>query len=131
MTNIVKCKTCSAEVSGTKAFCPECGSAMVDEDMRQHTSEHESYEDTMRLTKSGYNLMLSEMDLNISDAPNLTAERINLSKDFRDSLQLKPIDTGDGSGTGKKWVVAAVAGALLLLLAGIVIMLFILKPFSA
>ena len=131
MTNTVKCKTCDAEVPDTKAFCPECGSAMADEDMREHTSEHESYEDTMRLTKSGYNLMLSEMDLNISDAPNLTAERINLSKDFRDSLQLKPIETGDGNGSSKKWVVAAVAGALLLLLAGIVVILFILKPFSA
>ena len=131
MTNTVKCKTCGAEVPGTKAFCPECGGSMVDEDMRQHTSEHESYDDTMRLTKSGYNLMLSEMDLNISDAPNLTAERINLSKDFRDSLQLKPVETGNSNGTSKKWVVAAVAGALLLLVAGLLIMLFILKPFSA
>ena len=35
--------------------------------------------------------MLAEMNLNISDAPNLTAERINLSKEFRTSLVLDPI----------------------------------------
>lgn len=118
----VECKKCGANVLETKAFCPECGSALVDELVRQHTSEHESYDATVNLSKSGYNLMLSEMNLNISDAPNLTAERINLSKEFRSSLVLDPIKDNNTQKEGTNWpiVVGAVAAGLLLLVLGLV-----------
>lgn len=131
MMSHVQCKKCGANVLETKAFCPECGNAMVAEETRQNTSEHESYDETVRLTKSGYNLMLSEMNLNISDAPNLTAERINLSKEFRASLVLDPIKENNPAGGGKKWLIAAALGVMFLLLIGLVLMLFVLKPFSA
>lgn len=130
--NFIKCKKCSANVPETKAFCPECGSAIADEETRQHISEHDSYDATMRLTKSSYNLMLADMDLNISDAPNLTSERINLSKELR----LTPI-AGTGEETkpagNKKWLIAAgVAAVLFLLLVGLVVAVFILRRlFSA
>ena len=102
---------------------------MVDEQVRQHTSEHESYDATMNLSKSGYNLMLSEMNLNISDAPNLTAERINLSKEFRSSLVLDPIkDNTQSGGTNWRIVGAAVAaGFLLLVLVLVVAVVFFLR----
>jgi hypothetical protein len=124
----VQCKKCGANVLEAKAFCPECGGAMVDEQVRRHTSEHESYDATVNLSKSGYNLMLSEMNLNISDAPNLTAERINLSKEFRSSLVLDPIKAkAQPGGTNWRIVGAAVAGGLLLLLLGLAAAFFFLR----
>jgi len=129
----LQCKKCGANVLEAKAFCPECGGAMVDEEVRQHTSEHDSYAQTMNLSKSGYNLMLSEMNLNISDAPNLTAERINLSKEFRSSLVLDPIkDNTESGGTNWRIIAAAVAaGLLLLVLVAVIFIVFVIKPFSA
>lgn len=124
----LQCKKCGANVLETKAFCPECGGAMVYEEVRQHTSEHESYDATVNLSKSGYNLMLSEMNLNISDAPNLTAERINLSKEFRSSLVLDPVkDNTHSGGTNWRIVAVAVAAGLLLLLLGLAAAFFLLR----
>jgi hypothetical protein len=101
---------------------------MVDEEVRRRTSEHESYDATVNLSKSGYNLMLSEMNLNISDAPNLTAERINLSKEFRSSLVLDPVkDNTQPGGTNRRIVVAAMAAGLLLLLLGLIAAFFLLR----
>jgi ribosomal protein L37E len=124
----VQCKKCGANVLEAKAFCPECGGAMVDEQVRQHTSEHQSYDATVNLSKSGYNLMLSEMNLNISDAPNLTAERINLSKEFRSSLVLDPVKEKTQSG-GTNWRIVgiAVGAGLLLLLLGLAAAFFLLR----
>lgn len=117
---------------GTKAFCSECGAAMVDEDARKHATEHESYQETMRLTKSGYNLMLADMGLNISDAPNMTSERINLSKEFRDSLPLMPLTAAEPAAKNKKWLIVSIVCALILLLVGLGLLLFFLRPlFSA
>lgn len=120
------CKKCGASVLEAKAFCPECGGAMVDEEIRQHTSEHDSYDETMRLSKSGYNLMLSEMNLNISDAPNLTSERINLSKEFRTSLVLDPIKEKAPSRS-KIWLITGIAGVILFLIVilGLVLVFFL------
>lgn len=125
----LQCKKCGANVLEAKAFCPECGGAMVDEEVRQHTSEHDSYAETVNLSKSGYNLMLSEMNLNISDAPNLTAERISLSKEFRSSLVLDPIkdDAPPPGGTNWRTVAAAVTAGLLLLVLGLVAAFFLLR----
>lgn len=122
--NLIKCGKCGTSVPESKAFCPECGHAIIDEEIRQHTSEHDSYQETMRLTKSSYNLMLADMDLNISEAPNLTAERINLSKELKlypaTDLPAETKPTGN-----KKWVVAAgVAAVLILLLVSLVLVVF-------
>jgi len=128
MMSHVQCKKCGANVLEAKAFCPECGGAMVDEQVRLHTSEHQSYDATVNLSKSGYNLMLSEMNLNISDAPNLTAERINLSKEFRSSLVLDPVkDNARSGGTNWRIVGVAVAAGLLLLVLGLVAAFFLLR----
>jgi hypothetical protein len=124
--NFVKCEKCGTNVPETKAFCPECGSAMVNEETRTHTSEHDSYQETMRLSKSSYNLMLADMDLNISDAPNLTSERINLTK------ELKLYAIGDTEKTSKppgipKWLIAAVVAVVFLLLVSLVLAVFIFR----
>ena len=60
------CDKCGEMVSVTKAFCPACGHALVDEEARAETSEFEGLDGTMQLGKTMYNQMLSEMGLNIS-----------------------------------------------------------------
>ena len=125
--NFIKCKKCSANVAETKAFCPECGSAIVDEEVRQHTSEHDSYDATMRLTKSSYNLMLADMDLNISDAPNLTAERINVSKELKLYPATGPTTEAKPSGGSKKWLIVGGVALLFLLIIGLVLAVFVLR----
>ncbi|MBK9214346.1 MAG: zinc ribbon domain-containing protein [Chloracidobacterium sp.] len=60
------CDKCGEEVSVTKAFCPACGHALVDEEQREDTSEFQRLDGTMQVGKTMYNQMLSEMGLNIS-----------------------------------------------------------------
>jgi hypothetical protein len=124
--NFIKCEKCGTNVPETKAFCPECGSSMVDEETRTHTSEHDSYQETMRLSKSSYNLMLADMDLNISDAPNLTSERINLSKELR----LYPVAGSENQSKPRgipKWLIAVGIAGIFLLIVVVVLAVFIFR----
>lgn len=140
MTEQVKCEKCGASVLAAKAFCPECGNAMVDEETRKHTSEHDRYDSTMFLSKSSYNLMLSDMDLNISEAPNLTAENINISKELKGLTlpPLQPLAPSKGTGpapakpasSSRTGLIIALLIALVILAGGLILMLFIIKPFS-
>ena len=130
------CQKCSAIVPETKAFCPECGNAMIAEETRKEASEHDTYQSTMHLSKSSYNLMLSEMDLNISEAPNLTAENINISKELK-GLTLPPLEplapekpAAQPAGTNKTALIVALLAVLVLLAGGLILMLFVFKPFS-
>jgi hypothetical protein len=88
--------------------------------------------DTAILSKSSYNLMLAKMDLNISESPNLTAERLNISKDFIDSLSLDPPKEDKPAGSDKKWIIvaAACAALLFLLLVAVILVVFVLRTFS-
>lgn len=124
--NVIKCEKCGTDVPGAKAFCPECGSAMVDEETRTHTSEHETYDSTMHLSKSSYNLMLADMDLNISDAPNLTAERINLSKELKLYAIGEPEKASKPPGI-PRWLIAAGIAVVFLLLVSLVLAVFIFR----
>lgn len=56
-------------VDAAKAFCPECGSPMVAEEQRQTTTEFNVYTGTERITRSAYNIMMKEMELDISESP--------------------------------------------------------------
>jgi hypothetical protein len=130
--DLKKCEKCGTSVPEAKAFCPECGASLVDEATRETTSEHNAYAETAMLSKSSYNLMLADMDLNISESPNLTAERLNISKDFIDSLSLDPPKEDKPAGTDKKWIIVAAACAvfLFLLLVAIILVVFVLRTFS-
>ena len=68
-----QCDKCSEMVDEAKAFCPSCGHAFVEEEKRKEPSVFDSMEGTMQLGNTMYNQMLSDMGLNISDAPDKPA----------------------------------------------------------
>jgi uncharacterized membrane protein len=65
-----QCGKCSEMVEETKAFCPGCGHALVDEETRKTTTEFNLMDGTMQLGNTMYNQMLTDMGLNLSGAPN-------------------------------------------------------------
>lgn len=70
--SLKKCEQCGEEVDQAKAFCPECGNPFVEEHKREESTEYESYAGTINVTKSMYQQMLSEMELDTSAQPNKT-----------------------------------------------------------
>ena len=68
-----QCDKCGETVAASKAFCPACGHAFVDEEVRTDTSEFKMTDGTMQFSQSMYNNMLSDMGLNISK----TSEQLN------------------------------------------------------
>lgn len=131
-----QCDKCSEMVDEAKAFCPECGNALVEEKQREEESAYESMEGTMQFGQTMYNQMLSDMGLNISAAPNKpdepAAEPVApiivepaVQTPAQPVLQvLQPIETGATSApvatekpaTGNRWLIFGVVGALLLLI---------------
>ena len=134
-----QCDKCSEMVDEAKAFCPECGHALVDEKQREEESAYESMDGTMKLGQTMYNQMLSDMGLNISAAPDkkvdepvaepvtqAVIERVEPPSPRQSVSQVvQPIDTGispatavAGKPTGgvNKWVVIGGVGAVLLLI---------------
>lgn len=71
-----QCDKCGEMVSVTKAFCPACGHALVEEETRADTSEFQGLDGTMQLGQTMYNQMLSEMGLNISATPEQMTEAV-------------------------------------------------------
>lgn len=70
------CDKCGEMVSVTKAFCPACGNALVEEETRSDTSEFQNLDGTMQMGQTMYNQMLSEMGLNISATPEQLNEAV-------------------------------------------------------
>lgn len=63
-------------VSVTKAFCPACGHALVEEEARSESTEFQQFDGTMQVGQTMYNQMLSEMGLNISATPEKLTEAV-------------------------------------------------------
>ena len=72
----VACDKCGEMVSVTKAFCPACGHALVEEEARSETSEFQNLDGTMQLGQTMFNQMLSDMGLNISATPEKLTEAV-------------------------------------------------------
>lgn len=60
------CEKCGEQADEAKAFCPECGNPFVTEEKREEVSDFDKYAGTVNVSKTMYQLMLSEMDLDIS-----------------------------------------------------------------
>ena len=72
--SVKKCEQCGETVDEAKAFCPECGNPFVEEKEREESTEYESYAGTINFSKSMYKMMLSEMELDTSAAPDKKEE---------------------------------------------------------
>lgn len=73
-----ECDKCGEMVGEAKAFCPACGHAFVEEEQRQETSKFDSFEHTVQFGQTMYNMMLSDMGLNISKSPNPGEKRVEV-----------------------------------------------------
>src|SRR5438874_4680372 len=73
---LLQCDKCNEMVDEAKAFCPECGNAFVKEEKREEASEFDRSEKTVQFGPTMYNQLLSDMGLNISEAPNVSEKQI-------------------------------------------------------
>jgi len=107
-------------VDEAKAFCPDCGQPFVDEASRRELTEHDSFDGTLKLSQSSYNIMLSQMELDITEQP---AAKITPSPPAVDAPA--PVEISSKRPT------FIIAGAVLLLLVvAIVLAFFIAQSFS-
>jgi len=142
-----ECDKCGEMVDEAKAFCPGCGRAFVDENVREKSTEFDMLDGTMQLGNTMYNQMLSDMGLNISAAPDKPAEVVQpatpayqpAAQPVHQILQpavqqdIKPAVETPATGRSNKWVIiGGVAGVLLiiLLIAAIVIGLMLWSRFG-
>ena len=97
-----QCDKCHETVDEAKAFCPGCGNAFVEEEQRPEASSFETPDKTVQLGNTMYDMMLSDMGLNISKpAPN-PEKRIEL---------IAPIQTAAPAKSESKPAAAAAATA--------------------
>jgi len=68
------CPKCGEAVGETKAFCPACGHAFVDEAKRTDASAYDKADHTMQMGQTMYNAMLSDMGLNVKKEPEKRVE---------------------------------------------------------
>jgi uncharacterized Zn finger protein (UPF0148 family) len=68
------CPQCGEAVGETKAFCPACGHAFVDEAKRTDASAYDKADHTMQMGQTMYNNMLSDMGLNVKKEPEKRVE---------------------------------------------------------
>lgn len=68
--NSKQCEKCGETAELAMAFCQGCGDPFVQEETRRKLSEFEASAGTVQFGQSLYNELLSDMGLNISEAPN-------------------------------------------------------------
>src|SRR5689334_12680072 len=84
------CPQCGETVAETKAFCPSCGHAFVDEQQRTDASAYEKADHTMQMGQTMYNEMLSDMGLNVKQP--VPDKRVEVLKPAPGNVQvLQPI----------------------------------------
>lgn len=106
-------------VDEAKAFCPECGNPFVAEETRSEQTEHDRFDGTMMLSKSNYNIMLSEMELDITEQPAAKGER-TVPAD-------RPV-AGMPAGNSSRFAFIIIGAVLLLMV--IFYIFFVGQPFS-
>jgi hypothetical protein len=106
-------------VDEAKAFCPGCGYSFEDEQKRKADSEFEATGGTVQFSKSAFNMLLSDMGLNISEAPNPTENK---------AVDLSPIpahqpenNTPKNPATGQRTLIIVLIALLILSILGVLI----------
>lgn len=124
-----QCEQCSEMVDEAKAFCPECGHAMVVETKREVASNFDTFEGTIKLGDTMYNQMLTDMGLNISRAPNTSERRVEVIAPA--AVTEKPVEKSVPARPAavsymKWWILGGVVAALALLvmIAAILVLIF-------
>ena len=109
-----QCDKCGEMVDETKAFCPACGNALVEEERRQKASEYDKLDSTVQFGQTMYDQMLSDMGLNISKSPNIEEKRVEIIAPVTPSVkqpEMPPAETASASNTN--WFV--IGGVIIIL----------------
>ena len=113
--SLKKCFKCKEMVDEAKAFCPGCGHSFEDEQERKAESEFEATDGTVQFSKSAFNMLLSNMGLNISqssDKPDqLTENKVSDLPPLPQPEKVKPRK----SGSSKKTVIVIASVVTVLL----------------
>lgn len=110
------CENCGEQVDKAKAFCPGCGSALIEEKKRTADSEFEASGNTVQFSKTALNMVLSDMGLNITEAPDRpskSAGKIPITPSTQ-STAAAPQPKAE-KGSAMKWVLIAAAALAVLL----------------
>ena len=110
-----QCEKCGEPVDEAKAFCPGCGHAFVDERERLVASEFDTLGGTIQFGQTMYNSLLSDMGLNISEAPdpvNKAAVTVNAAPPQIET----PENIAETISSGRKWLLIAIGVFIFLIL---------------
>jgi hypothetical protein len=121
--SIKKCDKCGEMVGEAKAFCPGCGYSFEDEQERKAESEFEATSGTVQFSKSAFNMLLSDMGLNISEAPNPTG-----NPPANKAVELSPVpahqtesNTPKNPADSKRTLIIVLITLLILFILGVLI----------
>lgn len=121
--SITKCEKCGEVVDEAKAFCPGCGSSLVDEEERKDDSEFEASGGTQEFSESVFNVMLSDMGLNISEIPDSPGQPASDK-----AVDSTPADAAQNNAApGNKVPIVLIFGILILVIVVILLAVFLIR----
>ncbi len=109
-----ECEKCHEIVDEAKAFCPASGHAFVEEQTRREESGFDKMDSTVQFGQTMYNMMLSDMGLNISKAPDVSEKRIEVLLPAAEPAKPPEIkqDKPKGPSNAKWYILGAVIAVL-------------------
>jgi hypothetical protein len=117
-----ECDKCGQMVDEAKAFCPSCDNVFVVEEKRGEASKFERLDKTVQLGNTMYDMMLSDMGLNISKPAPKPEKRVEVIAPIQTAPAQKVTAAAPAAKARSSWTLWIVLGAIGLL---------ILLPFAA
>ena len=132
---VKQCDKCDEMVDEAKAFCPGCGSAFVEEEQRREASSFERLDKTVQLGNTMYDMMLSDMGLNISKPAPKPEKRIEVIAPIQTATpaksEPKPAAATTASSSKVLWVVLGLLGLFVLLPFAVVSVIILIRAVMA
>ena len=131
-----ECDKCGQMVDEAKAFCPSCDNVFVVEEQRGEASKFERLDKTVQLGNTMYDMMLSDMGLNIAKPVPAPERRVEVIAPIQTAPAKKaPAAAVPPAGTAKSswtlWIVLGVIGLLVLLPFAAVSIYFLIRAVMA
>lgn len=110
------CTNCGETTDAAKAFCPGCGNPFVVEERRADVSEFEVSAHTVQFSRSAFNMVLSDMGLNIAETSGRQSKpKVNVSVEpALKPAEILPTDAPKKNNAVKWILISAAVGVVLL-----------------
>jgi hypothetical protein len=130
-----ECDKCGQMVDEAKAFCPSCDNVFVVEEERREASNFERLDKTVQLGNTMYDMMLSDMGLNISKPAPKPEKRIEVIAPIQTAPAAKKEAAAPPAKPAKSsvtlWIVLGVLGLLILLPFAVFSTIILIRAFMA